>query len=136
MAGGRHPNALLQRETRGHGVVRDAIDRGLIDTGQEYVIPPAGTHEQANAARKWISTGAAHYGVSAAAWVTDQDGIQCWKACRDANAPHGIRFKLWSKDEARKHIVRQSGGNPANLKYNPYRRGERRLIDDQGRRIG
>ena len=135
MAGGRHPNALLQRETRGHGVVRDAIERGFIDSGQEYMIPPAGTHEQANAARKWINSAADHYGVSAAAWVTDQDGMQCYKACQGPELPHGIRFKLWSKDEARKHVVRQSGGNPANLKYNPFRRAEQRLVDDSGQRI-
>ena len=135
MAGGRHPNALLQRETRGHAVVKHAIELGYIDTGQEYPIPPAGTHEQANAARKWINSAADHYGVSAAAWVTDQDGIQCYKACRGPELPHGLRFKLWSKDEARKHVVRQSGGNPANLKYNPFRRADQRLVDDSGQRI-
>jgi hypothetical protein len=135
MAGGRHPNALRQRETRGHAVVRDAIDRGYINSDQVYVIPPAATHEQANEARKWIKVAGDHYGVSAAPWVTDQDGMQCWKACRDLYAPHGVNFKLWSKDEGRRHVVRQSGGNPANLKYNPFRRAEPRLVDDAGKRI-
>ena len=133
--GGRHPASLRQRETRGHAVVRDAVDRGLINTDTEYVIPPAGTHEQANEARKWIKAAGDHYGVSAAAWVTDRDGTQCWKACRDPNAPHGVRFKLWSKDEARKHVVRESGGDPANLKWNPFSRAEGPLVNEAGERI-
>jgi len=135
MAGGRNPAALRQRETRGHTVVKDAIERGYINSDVPYVIPPAGTHEQANEARKWIKVAGDHYNVSTGAWVTDQDGMQCWKACRDANAPHGVRFKLWSKDEGRKHELRESGGNPANLKYNPFSRAERKLVDDQGNRI-
>ena len=135
MAGGRHPAALRPRETRGHAVVRDAIDRGFINSDLPYVIPPAGTHDQANEARRWIKAAGDHLGVSAAAWVTDRDGMQCWKACQNPNAPHGVRFKLWSKDEARKHVVRESGGNPANLKYNPFSRGEPRRVNDAGERI-
>lgn len=135
MAGGRHPAALRPRETRGHAVVSDAIDRGYINSDQVYVIPPAGTHDQANEARRWIKVAGDHLGVSAAAWVTDMDGMQCWKACRDPNAPHGVRFKLWSKDEARKHVVRESGGNPVNLKYNPFSRGDPRRVNDAGERI-
>ena len=132
---GRNPNALRQRETRGHAVVRDAIDRGFINSDQPYVIPPSATHDQANEARKWIKTAGDHLGVSAAPWVTDQDGMQCWKACRDPYAPHGVKFKLWSKDAARQHVVTKSGGDPANLKFNPFSRGERRLVNDAGERI-
>lgn len=132
---GRHPASLRQRETRGHPFVRDAIERGYINSDVPYVIPPMATHEQANELRKWIKVAGDHLGPSAAAWVTDQDGMQCWKACRDANAPHGVNFKLWSKDEARKHEVRVSGGNPANLKYNPFARAEPRIVDDSGERI-
>ena len=132
---GRHPAGLRPRETRGHPFVRDAIDRGYVDSDIAYVIPPTAPHERANDLRKWIKAAGEHLGPSAAAWVTDQDGMQCWKACRDPDAPHGVKFKLWSKNEARKHVVAQSGGDPANLKYNPFSRGERRLIDESGRRI-
>lgn len=135
LAMGRHPASLRQRETRGHPFVRDAIDRGYINSDVPYVIPPMAAHEQANEARKWIKAAGEHLGVSAAAWVTDQDGMQCWKACRDPDAPHGVKFKLWSKDQARRHVVEESGGDPGNLKYNPFSRAERPLVNDAGQRI-
>ena len=54
----------------------------------------------------------------------------------DPAAPHYTRFRLWPKNEARTHIFRQTGGDPANLKYNPWTASKRVKHDDQGKLPG
>lgn len=116
-------------------MVKDALDKGYLDSGAEYPVPGIVNHDAANEARRSVRTAGQHLGVAVAAWVTDSDGNPCYRNCQDPNAEHGIKFKLHNKTAARAHVVKESGGNPANLKYNPFQRGEPRLIDDQGKRI-
>lgn len=126
---------MRPRDERAHPVVKDALDKGYLDTGADYRIPGFGSHDAANEARLSVQRAQAHLGFGMAARVTDQDGMPCWKDCRDPSAPHEVTFKLWSKDKARGHVFRESGGDPANLKYNPWKRGEKRAVDDSGRRL-
>ena len=126
---------MRPRDERAHPVINDALDKGYLDTGAEYPIDGMNSHDSANEARKSVRLAAQHLNVSAAAWVVDQDGNPCFKACADPQAPHGIRFRIHSKDAAREHVVRQSGGDPAKLKYNPFARGQGPVVDDSGRRI-
>lgn len=119
---GRHPNAWRERDERGHGVVLDAIGKGYDGNGVPYVIPDLPSHAAANEARKVVGRALEHFGYPRAAWVADQDGEQCYRACADENAPHQVRFELHNKNAARSHVAREAGGNPANLKYNPFQR--------------
>lgn len=132
---GRHPAAMRQRDESAHPVVEDAIERGYIDTERIYQIPGFASHQAANEGRLSINRAGGHLGVSAASWVTDQDGQACHQSCQDPQAPHGVYFRLWSKDSARQHVYRQSGGDPANLKYNPFAKKTGPVVDDSGRRL-
>jgi len=124
------------RDERAHPVVTHAIDNGYVITGAPYPIDGFATHDAANAGRRSIRLAGQHLGVSVAAWVTDADGERCYKSCADPNAPHGVRFRLFTKESGRQKVVTDSGGDPANLKYNPFRGAAPRLLDDQGKRIG
>lgn len=117
---------MQPRDERAHGVIQDAIDRGMLDSGRPYVVPGLPNHDAANEARRSIARGLTHFGLASSAWVTDADGNQCWKDCKDPSAPHGAAFELHSKNKARAYVVGQTGGDPAKLKFNPY----------QSRRIG
>jgi hypothetical protein len=132
---GRHPKAMRPRDESAHPVIQDALDKGYLDTGADYHIPGFTSHDAANQGRISVQRGQAHLGFARAARVVDQDGAPCWKDCRDRNAPHGVTFKLWSKDGAREHVFRQSRGDPGNLKYNPWKRAQGALVDDSGHRI-
>jgi len=136
---GRHPAAMRKRDERAHAVIKDALNQGYLDTGTPYVVPGFGSHDAANEGRKSVKVGGDHLGFSTAAWVTDQDGNPCWigskpgyKECTDPGAPHAVRFRIHSKDKGREHVVRESGGDPSKLKYNPFQRAEGRLVDDSG----
>jgi hypothetical protein len=87
----------------------------------------------ANEVRLSVGRAATHLGVSDACWVVDQAGNPCQRDCQAPGAPHGIRLRLHSKNAAREYVTRQSGGDPANLRYNPFQRGEPRRVDDNGR---
>jgi hypothetical protein len=132
---GRHPKALTPRDESAHPVIEQALNEGYLDTGASYYIPGFSSHDAANQGRLSVQRGQGHLGFGKAAWVTDQDRMPCWKACQDPSAPHGVGFALWSKDKARAHVFRQSQGNPDNLRYNPWKRAQRALVDDHGNRI-
>lgn len=129
---GRYPHAAGARDERAHEVIQDAIDKGYLDSGRKYPVPGLPNHDVANETRQSITRGLNHYGLAPAAWVTDQHGEQCWKDCQDPNAPHGAAFELHSKNSARRHIVRQTGGDPAKLKFNPYAPPRQGRFDDDG----
>ena len=129
---GRYPHAAGARDERAHGVIQDAIDKGYLDTGQKYIVGGLPSHDIANQTRVAITRGLVHFGLAPAAWVTDQAGEQCWKDCADPDAPHGAGFELHSKNEARKHVVRQTAGDPAKLKFNPYSPPRQGRFDDNG----
>lgn len=129
---GRYPHAAQPRDERAHDVIQDAVDKGHLDTGRAYHVPGLPDHDTANEARRAITRGLHHFGLSPAAWVTDADGNQCYRDCKDPKAPHGAAFELHSKNAARKHIVKQTGGDPSKLKFNPYSPARRGRFDDSG----
>lgn len=126
---------MRPRDERAHPVVQDALDKGHLDTGADYHVPGLPSHEVANQTRISINRALGHFGMSPASRVVDQQGQACFKSCQDPDAPHGVTFRLWSKDGARQHVIHQSGGNPENLKYNPFAKQSGRVVDDAGNRI-
>lgn len=132
---GRHPRALRPRDESAHPVIEQAHKEGYLDTGADYHVPGFTSHDTANAARLAVQRAQAHLGFGMAARVVDEDGGPCWKDCQDPDAPHGVTFKLWSKKGARDHVFRSSQGDPQNLKYNPWKRGQRAIVDDSGRPV-
>jgi hypothetical protein len=123
---------MRKADTSADPVVEDALAKGYLGTGQVYSIPGFTTHDAANNGRLSVSRAVRRRNLSAGIWVADQDGQQCYTACQDPSAPHSVHFRLWSKDEARAHVFQQTGGDPANLKYNPWERGRRQAYDDAG----
>jgi hypothetical protein len=103
-----------------------------MDSGRKYIVPGFPTHDAANEARLSITRGLKHFGASPAAWVTDSDGQQCYRDCKDPSAPHGAGFELHSQNAAKRHIVQQTGGDPSKLKYNPYARPVQGRFDADG----
>lgn len=129
---GRHPRQLIPADTRADPVIDDALAKGYLESGGVYTIPGFATHAAANAGRISVSRSARRKNISAAAWVTDEAGTQCYKDCIDPQGVHMVQFRLWTKNSARAHIFQQTGGDPANLKYNPWNRHKTRRFDDEG----
>lgn len=132
---GRHPKAMRPRDERAHPVIQDAHAKGYLDSGRDYLIPGLASHGIANDVRMSVRRGLQHLGFGQAARVVDMDGIPCWKDCRNPAAPHGVTFKLWSKDGARQHVFQESRGDVGKLKFNPYQKASPRLVDDSGRPV-
>lgn len=126
---------MRPRDERAHPVVQDALDKGYLDSGEVYQITGFATHDAANQARLSVNRAGQHMNVSTPCWVTDEAGESCYKACADPDAPHGVFFRLHSKDAARKHIVHVTGGDPSKLKFNPFARGSGPVVDDAGRPV-
>jgi hypothetical protein len=129
---GRHPKALVQADKRADPVVQDALGKGYLDTDAVYVVPGFATHDAANEGRMSVNRSARRQNLSPGAWVADQDGQPCYKACQDPEAPHSVKFRLWSKDRGRTHVFRESGGDPQNLKWNPWESHRTRRFGDSG----
>jgi hypothetical protein len=123
---------VQQADTRADPVVADALDRGYLDSGAVYAIPGFPSHDTANEGRLSVNRSARRQNLSPGAWVTDNDGEPCYKQCQDPAAPHQVHFRLWSKDQARTHVFRQSGGDPQNLKFNPWTSHRTRRFSDSG----
>jgi hypothetical protein len=134
--GHRNVTTTTRRDERAHPVIRDAIDKGHVTSGEPYPVNGFAGHDAANQGRLSVRRAGEHLGVSIACWVCDSDGTPCYKSCKDPDAPHGIRIRLFSKKSARAKVVEDSGGDPANLKYNPFRRVSGPILDDHGNRIG
>lgn len=132
---GRHPKAMRPRDERAHPVVQDALDRGYLDSGTPYPIDGIPTHDAANEARLAVNRAGRHFNVSTPSWVVDEAGHPCYRDCADPGAPHGVRFRVHSKDAARMHVHQQTGGDPAKLKYNPFQRSSGPRFEDDGRPI-
>jgi hypothetical protein len=125
---GRHPQGMRERDERAHPVVRDAMDRGFVGSGRFYEVPGFASREAANEGRKSINNACRHLGVSCRSREAEDlheltDGT--WK----------VTFRLWPKNEGRAHIRQATGGDPANLSYNPFARAEAASFDDDGRSL-
>jgi hypothetical protein len=132
---GGHPNARHPADMRADPVVAAAIDQGYLNSGEAFRIPMP-NHEAANEGRLSVNRSCRRQNLSPAAWVDDQDGQPCNPAkneCADPDGPHYTSFLLWDKNRARTHIFRQTGGDPAKLKWNPWARQTPRY-DDYGSR--
>jgi hypothetical protein len=117
---------MRPRDERGHPVVQDAIDKGFTDTGREYAVNGFTSRDAANDGRRAINNAARHLGVACSSRESEHiqeltDGT--WR----------VTFRLYSKAAARQYVSQQAGGDPGNLAYNPFRRGEGPAVDDSGR---
>jgi hypothetical protein len=131
---GGHPNARHEADTRADPIIARMIELGYLGSGEPFDIPMQ-DHDSANEGRLSVNRSARRQNLSPGAWVADQHGERCYKDCADPGAPHYLRVKLWPKDAARSHIFRESGGDPAKLKYNPWQRKTPRY-SDQGQLPG
>lgn len=129
---GKHPDRMQARDERAHKVIQDAADKGYLDSGKPYIIQGFPTHDAAVEAMYTLQRGLEHFGLAKSAWVTDEAGEQCYQDCKNANAPHGAGFELHSKNAARRHVVKETGGDPSKLKYNPHARRRQGRFDPDG----
>lgn len=127
-----HPVGWRARDERAHPVVQDAIDKGYLTSGETYWITGLTSHDVANESRLSVGRALEHFGLARAVRVVDELGNPCWKNCADPDAPHGVSFRLSSKDSARAYIAAQSGGDPSKLKYNPYKKKGPGHFNDAG----
>ena len=126
---------MRPRDESAHPLIEHALAQGYLDTGAVYTVSGLTGHAAANQARLSLNRGGHHLNVATPSWVIDEAGQECYRACQDPQAPHGLRFRLYSKNSAREHVLRQSGGDPAKLKYNPFTRGQGAVVDDSGRAV-
>lgn len=132
---GGHPNARHPADTTADPVIAHAIQAGYLDSGNPFDIPMP-DHESANRGRLSVNRSARRQNLSPGAWVAGSDGEPCKPPCPDPGAPHYTRFRLWSKNAGRTHVFRESGGDPAKLKYNPWTSHKRQRYDDSGKPPG
>jgi hypothetical protein len=132
---GRYPHASGERDERAHGVIQDAIDKGYLDTGRKYMIPGLPSHDVANETRLSLGRGLTHFGLCKSAWVADADGTPCYRDCQDPDGPHQAGFELHSKNAGRRYLVKQTGGDPTKLKWNPYSSKKPGRFSDSGKWI-
>ena len=123
------------RDERAHPVIKHMIEHGYLESGDVYVLPLLPDHATANQARLSVNRAARHLGAGIAAWVTDHAGENCWQNCADPAAPHGCRLRIFPKNAARRYVNQQAGGDPEKLRYNPYRKRPRPMVDPDGQRI-
>lgn len=126
---------MRQRDESAHPVIQDALAKGHLDTEKPYTIHGFTTHDAANEGRLSVNRAGKHLNVATPSWVVNADGESCYKSCQDPEGPHSVYFRLHSKDQARQHVYQQSGGDPENLRYNPFQRGARPALDDHGQRL-
>ena len=126
---GGHPNARHPADTSADPVIAKMIELGYLGSGNPFDIPMQ-DHNSANRGRLAVNRSARRQNLSPGAWVADETGEACRPPCAAPGAPHYLRVKLWAKTEGRTHIFRQTGGDPAKLKYNPWARKGPRYRDD------
>ncbi|SRR6266567_11782 len=129
---GMHPARLREPDDRADPVVDKAVQLGYVDSERVYVVPGLPGHEAANLGRRSVNASARARNLSPAAWVADSGGQPCYRDCPAPDTPHMVCFRLWSKSRGRTHVLRQAGGDPANLKYNPWNKRRRTRYNDAG----
>jgi hypothetical protein len=130
----RHPFKQTPRDTRCDPVIEWYLNTYGLDSGTECRDTFQG-HDAADDIRLSLRRAGNHYGVSVAAWVTNQDGESCWEDCQDPASPHITHFKVHSKEHGRAHVADQGNqpGGIGNWRYNPYLRGQARHEQRRGR---
>lgn len=131
---GLHPAKMRPADKRGDPYIADALAKGYLDSGQAYIIRGFPGHELAVEGRTAVNRSSRRQNIGPACWIADEAGERCGPKtsdCAALDAPHQVHFKLWSKDRARDHVFRESGGDPNRLKYNPWA-GRTRRLDDSG----
>lgn len=116
---------MRERDERGHPVIKDAIGKGHLETGAYYLVQGLASREIADEARKAVNNAARHLGVSCSARA-DIDIMP---------APDGtftLRFRVFPKEQGRRHVIATTGGDPGRLAYNPFARAERPVVDETG----
>jgi len=117
----RSPWKSQPRDTRAHRLIERYLEGPGADSKYQKTLKIR-THDAANDSRLSVRRGAMHYGVSAAVWVQGPDGAQCRASdCPDPEGIHSVIFSLHTKAAARRHVAKQTGGDPAKLVYNPFR---------------
>jgi hypothetical protein len=122
---GRHPKGMTPRDESAHPLIKDAIAKGYVGTGRYYEVDGFRDREAADRGRRSINNGCRHLGVSCSSKEAEDlleltDGT--WR----------VRFRLWPKNAGRAHVRAQTGGDPAQLAYNPFQRAEGPVIDESG----
>lgn len=125
----RNPGAWRERDERAHPVVKDAIERGYVGSGQPYVIRGFKTRQAAEQGRLAVNSAARHLGVSCSSRRGEH-------VIDSGNGTFELHFRLFTKNSGRQHIATTTGGDPSKLAYNPYKRAAPRVLDDDGRRTG
>lgn len=116
---------MRPRDERAHPVVKDAISRGFVGSGRPYHVDGLASEDAADEARRSINNAARHLGVSCSS-TRARDVAQL------TDGTWRVSFRLWPKNQGRQHIHQVTGGDPANLAYNPFRRAAPRALDDDG----
>lgn len=129
---GTHPHGMRAPDESAHRLIQHAIKRGFLDSGKPFLLPGLPDHASANDARVSVARGLEHFNLGRAAWVTDADGNQCYRDCKDPSAPHGIGFQLHSKNKARQHVAQR---DPSEVKFNPFLRRQSPRFDDNGQQM-
>jgi len=122
---GRHPAGMRSRDERGHPVMHDAIEQGYLESPDYYYCPGFSTWEAANEGRRAINSAARHLGVS----CSSRQGEDILTA---ADGTFTLRFRIFPKNEGRRHVVAATGGDATNLAYNPFSRGGGPVVDENG----
>ena len=128
---GGHPNARHQADRRADPVIALAIERGYLNTDEPFDVPRP-DHNSANELRLSLNRSAQRQNLSVPAWVADANGEECnprKTTCRDPEGPHYVRFRVYDKKSGRAHVFRSTGGDPAQLKYNPWARKGPKFTD-------
>ena len=122
---GRHPAAMRPRDERGHPVLQDAIGKGYLESPEYYIVPGFASWDAANEGRKAVNNAARHLQVSCSS--RRQEDIL---AAQDGTFT--LRFRIFPKNEGRRHIIQTTGGDPANLVYNPFARSLGPEVSENG----
>lgn len=108
--------------------MKDAIAKGYLGTGQYYVIDGFASQEVANESRRSVNCAARHLGVSCSS--KEAEDVQAL-----TDGTWRLRFRIWPKNAGRRHVHKETGGDPSKLAYNPFARAEGPVVDDYGRPI-
>lgn len=127
--GGRHPGGMRPRDERGHPIVQHAIDLGYLESPDFYVCPGFTSWNAANEGRKAVNNAARHLGVSCSS-RTREDILAA------ADGTFTLRFRVFAKNDGRRHIVQSTGGDAANLAYNPFARAQGPKAGEDGPETG